>query len=131
MPERTVRLHRVLRADPERVYKAFLDADATAKWLPPYGFTCKVEHMVAERADPVFGSPGLAALDSRSGVKDVMPCQSDDIASTCSTRRRKLAWCTEESAEAGTTGAEVLLRCHAEVDFETARQKEYSVDRGA
>ena len=48
MPERTVRLHRVLRADPERVYKAFLDADATAKWLPPYGFTCKVEHMEAK-----------------------------------------------------------------------------------
>src|SRR3954454_23889719 len=47
MPDRTVRLHRVLRADPERVYRAFLDADATAKWLPPYGFTCKVHHMEA------------------------------------------------------------------------------------
>src|SRR6476646_2959365 len=42
----TVRLHRVLRAPPERVYRAFLDADAMAKWLPPYGFTCKVQHMV-------------------------------------------------------------------------------------
>ena len=41
----TVRLHRVLRALPERVYRAFLDADAMAKWLPPYGFTCKVQHM--------------------------------------------------------------------------------------
>jgi uncharacterized protein YndB with AHSA1/START domain len=41
----TVRLHRVLRASPERVYKAFLDADAMAKWLPPHGFTCKVHHM--------------------------------------------------------------------------------------
>ena len=41
----TVRLHRVLRANPERVYRAFLDADAMAKWLPPYGFTCKVHHM--------------------------------------------------------------------------------------
>jgi len=41
----TVRLHRVLRTRPERVYKAFLDADAMAKWLPPYGFTCKVPHM--------------------------------------------------------------------------------------
>ena len=38
----TVRLHRVLRAPPERVYRAFLDADAQAKWLPPNGFTCKV-----------------------------------------------------------------------------------------
>jgi len=44
----TVRLHRVLRATPERVYRAFLDADAMAKWLPPYGFTCKVHHMEAK-----------------------------------------------------------------------------------
>jgi len=41
----TVRLHRVLKTKPERIYKAFLDADAMAKWLPPYGFTCKVHHM--------------------------------------------------------------------------------------
>jgi uncharacterized protein YndB with AHSA1/START domain len=44
----TVRLHRVLRANPERVYRAFLNADAMAKWLPPYGFTCKVHHMDAK-----------------------------------------------------------------------------------
>jgi uncharacterized protein YndB with AHSA1/START domain len=44
----TIRLHRVLRADPERVYRAFLDADAIAKWLPPNGFTCKVHHMDAK-----------------------------------------------------------------------------------
>ena len=43
----TVRLHRVLRAKPEKVYRAFLDADAMAKWIPPYGFTCKVHHMDA------------------------------------------------------------------------------------
>ena len=47
MPTGTIRLHRVLRAPPERVYRAFLDADAMAKWLPPYGFTCKVHHMDA------------------------------------------------------------------------------------
>ena len=47
MPTGTIRLHRVLRANPERVYRAFLDADAMAKWLPPYGFTCKVHHMDA------------------------------------------------------------------------------------
>ncbi len=41
----TVRLHRVLRADPERVYRAFTDAAAMAKWLPPYGFTCTVHEM--------------------------------------------------------------------------------------
>jgi len=44
----TVRLHRVLRATPERVYKAFLDADAIAKWLPPNGFTGKVHRLVAK-----------------------------------------------------------------------------------
>jgi uncharacterized protein YndB with AHSA1/START domain len=41
----TIRLHRVLRSTPERVYKAFLDADAKVKWLPPNGFTGKVHHM--------------------------------------------------------------------------------------
>ena len=44
----TVRLHRVFSAKPEKVYRAFLDADAMAKWLPPYGFTCKVHHMDAK-----------------------------------------------------------------------------------
>ena len=44
----TVRLHRVLRATPEKVYCAFLDGDALAKWLPPNGFTCKVHEMNAE-----------------------------------------------------------------------------------
>jgi uncharacterized protein YndB with AHSA1/START domain len=48
MTTNTVRLHRVLRARPERVYKAFLDADAVAKWLPPYGFTCKVHQLDAK-----------------------------------------------------------------------------------
>lgn len=43
--DRTVRLHRVLKTSPEKVYRAFLEADAMAKWLPPYGFTCKVHHM--------------------------------------------------------------------------------------
>ena len=40
----TIRLHRVLRATPERVYRAFLDADAKVKWLPPNGFTAKIHH---------------------------------------------------------------------------------------
>ena len=47
MSDRTVRLHRVLRTKPEKVYRAFLDASALAKWLPPYGFTCSVHHMEA------------------------------------------------------------------------------------
>jgi uncharacterized protein YndB with AHSA1/START domain len=44
----TIRLHRVLRATPERIYRAFLDAEAMAKWLPPNGFTGKVHHMDAK-----------------------------------------------------------------------------------
>ena len=48
MSTNTVRLHRVLRAPPERIYRAFLDADAMAKWLPPNGFTGKVHHMEAK-----------------------------------------------------------------------------------
>jgi uncharacterized protein YndB with AHSA1/START domain len=44
----TIRLHRVLKAPPDRVYRAFLDADANAKWLPPNGFTCKVHHLDAK-----------------------------------------------------------------------------------
>ena len=47
MPTGTVRLHRVLSAPAERVYRAFLDASAMAKWLPPYGFTCQVQHLDA------------------------------------------------------------------------------------
>ena len=43
----TVTLHRVMKATPERVYRAFLDADALAKWLPPHGFTCRVHHLEA------------------------------------------------------------------------------------
>ena len=44
----TVKFHRVLRAKPERVYRAFLDPDAMVKWLPPHGFTAKVYHMDAK-----------------------------------------------------------------------------------
>ena len=44
----TVRLHRVLRAKPDKVYRAFLDAGAMSKWLPPYGFTCEVHHLDAK-----------------------------------------------------------------------------------
>ena len=47
MPTGTVQLHRVLRAPPERVYRAFLDADALARWLPPYAFTGRVHHQDA------------------------------------------------------------------------------------
>ena len=49
----TVTIHRVLRTKPEKIYKAFLNADAMAKWLPPFGFTCKVHQMDA-RVDGTF-----------------------------------------------------------------------------
>ncbi len=48
MSSNTVRLHRVIRTPPERLYRAFLDADAIAKWLPPNGFTCKVHQLDAQ-----------------------------------------------------------------------------------
>ena len=63
MPVGTVRLHRVLSAPPDRVYKAFLDPDAMARWLPPDGFTGRVEHLDAR----VGGSYRMAFTHFRSG----------------------------------------------------------------
>ena len=48
MSTNSVRFHRVLRAAPEKIYRAFLEPDAMAKWLPPNGFTCKVHQMEAK-----------------------------------------------------------------------------------
>ena len=48
MASGTVRLHRVLRATPERVYRAFIEPDALAKWVAPHGFTCEVHHLDAK-----------------------------------------------------------------------------------
>ena len=59
----TVRLHRVLRAPAERIQRAFLDADAMAKWLPPHGFTGKVHHMDAK----VGGSYKMSFTNLSSG----------------------------------------------------------------
>ena len=47
MTHRAVHLHRVLRAKPEKVYRAFLEPGALSKWMPPYGFTCTVHHLEA------------------------------------------------------------------------------------
>ena len=60
----TVRLHRVLRAPPERIYRAFLDPDALAKWLPPDGFTGKVHQMDAR----VGGSYRISFTNFGSGA---------------------------------------------------------------
>ncbi len=60
----TIRLHRILRANPERVYRAFLDADAMAKWLPPYGFTCRVHHMDAR----VGGTYNMSFTNFTTGI---------------------------------------------------------------
>lgn len=59
----TVRLHRVIRAPPERVYKAFLDPDALAKWNPPHGFTAKVHHLDAK----VGGTYKMSFTNFRTG----------------------------------------------------------------
>jgi uncharacterized protein YndB with AHSA1/START domain len=63
MSDRTIRLHRVLRTTPEKVYRAFLEADAMGKWLPPYGFTCRVHHMDAR----VGGTFRMSFLNFASG----------------------------------------------------------------
>ena len=59
----TVRLHRVLRATPERIYRAFIDADAMTKWLPPHGFTGRVHHLDAK----VGGSYRMSFTNFSSG----------------------------------------------------------------
>lgn len=64
MSTNTVRLHRVLRAPPQRVYRAFLDADAMAKWLPPHGFTGKVLHLDAR----VGGTFRMSFTDFATGT---------------------------------------------------------------
>jgi uncharacterized protein YndB with AHSA1/START domain len=48
MSTNTVHLHRVLRSTPEKIYRAFTEADALSKWIPPYGFVCKVHHLEAK-----------------------------------------------------------------------------------
>jgi uncharacterized protein YndB with AHSA1/START domain len=63
MPSGTVTLHRVLRAPAERIYRAFLDPDAMAKWLPPHGFTGKVHHLDAR----VGGSYRMSFTNFSSG----------------------------------------------------------------
>ncbi len=59
----TIRLHRVLRAPAEPIYRAFLDPDAMVKWLPPHGFTAKVHHMDAR----IGGSHRMSFTNFRSG----------------------------------------------------------------
>jgi len=63
MSTNTIRLHRVLRASPEKVYRAFLDGDALAKWLPPNGFTCRVHQIDAK----VGGSYKMSFTNFSSG----------------------------------------------------------------
>ena len=65
MPTGTVRLHRVLRARPEKIYRAFLDGEALARWLPPNGFTCKIEQLDAR----VGGSFRMAFRNFTTGKK--------------------------------------------------------------
>lgn len=70
MPSRTVQLHRVLRAPPQKVYRAFLDAEALARWLPPYGFLCTVHHFeprVGGRFKMSFRNFGTGAAHAFGG----------------------------------------------------------------
>lgn len=63
MSDRTVRLHRVLRCPPQKIYRAFTEADALARWLPPYGFVCQVHQMDAR----VGGSFRMSFINFGSG----------------------------------------------------------------
>jgi uncharacterized protein YndB with AHSA1/START domain len=73
----TIRLHRVLRANPERVYRAFLDPEAKAKWMPPNGFTGKVHHM-----DPrVGGSYKMSFTNFTTGKSHSFGGQFVELAS--------------------------------------------------
>jgi len=63
MPTNTVRLHRVLRAPPERIYRAFLDGAAMVKWLPPHGFTGKIHHLDAK----IGGTYKMSFINFTSG----------------------------------------------------------------
>ncbi len=67
MSDRTVRLHRVIRATPDKLYRAFTEAAALARWLPPYGFTCTVHHLDAT----VGGSFRMAFRNFSSGSEHV------------------------------------------------------------
>jgi uncharacterized protein YndB with AHSA1/START domain len=79
MPSHTIRLHRVLRAPPERIYKAFIDAEAMAKWLPPNGFTGKVHEIDAKvggRYRMSFTNFSTGASHSFGGTfLDLMPSE--------------------------------------------------------
>ena len=76
MAASTIRLHRVLRAAPEKVYRAFLDADAMAKWLPPNGFTGKVQHLEAK----VGGTHKMSFTNFTTGQSHSLGgCQDVDI----------------------------------------------------
>jgi hypothetical protein len=67
----TIRLHRVLRAAPEKVYRAFLDAEAMAKWLPPNGYTAEVHHMDAK----VGGTYKMSFTNFTTGLSGPFPIE--------------------------------------------------------
>jgi uncharacterized protein YndB with AHSA1/START domain len=79
MSKGTVRLHRVLKASPEKVYRAFTDPAAMAKWLPPYGFTCTVHEMEAK----VGGTYRMSFTNFTTGhghsfggeYRELVPCE--------------------------------------------------------
>src|SRR5688500_17341372 len=80
MPGGAIQLHRVFRAAPKRVYRAFLDAEAMAKWLPPHGFTCKVHHMDAKVGGTYkmsFTNFATGHAESFGGqYRELVPCET-------------------------------------------------------
>ena len=96
MSTNTVRLHRVLRATPAKVFRAFTDPDAMAKWLPPHGFTGKVHHL-----DPKVGGTFRMSFTNLSSGQthafggeylDVVPTSACVIPTRSKTRTCRRSW---------------------------------------
>src|SRR5260370_23757201 len=84
----TVRLHRVLATIPEKVYRAFIEPDAMAKWLPPNGFTCTVHHMDPKAGDSCQGAQPIFRAGRTAGI----PCREDRRSSAESPDRDRSAF---------------------------------------
>jgi uncharacterized protein YndB with AHSA1/START domain len=116
MTDRSVRLHRVLRSTPEKLYRAFTEADAMAKWLPPHGFTCKVHHMEAR----VGGGFRMSFRNFSTGLEHSFGGEYLDLLPH---ERIRYTDCFDDPALPGTMEVTVQLRqvaCGTELSIEQA-----------
>jgi uncharacterized protein YndB with AHSA1/START domain len=116
MTDRSVRLHRVLRSTPEKLYRAFTEADAMAKWLPPHGFTCKVHYMEAR----VGGGFRMSFRNFSTGLEHSFGGEYLDLLPH---ERIRYTDCFDDPALPGTMEVTVQLRqvaCGTELSIEQA-----------